>query len=190
MLNFKGKGIISVMENIVMRPFSIEDALCYYELYNNPKVAKYLPVDMIPQNLKASQEQIKSMFLGYRSVPYWAIAEEDTNELIGTCGFVSSDFFHKRIEIAYDLHPNVWGRGIMHNALKVCIVYGFEQMKIERIEAVTLPENIESIKTLKSLHFTHEGLLRKFKFFRKQMRDVESFSFTSEDYTKYYKNHG
>lgn len=184
MLKLKENKRLFVMPNIEMRLFTLNDAFAYYELYNHSSVKKYIPEDMIPKDLKASAEQISSLFLQNRAIPYWVIVDSQTDQLVGTCGFVGSDFYHKRLEIAYDLHPNFRGKGIMYHSLRVCIKYAFERMAIQRLEAVTLRENIESAKVLLRLGFVHEGTLRSFKFFRGKMRNVESFSFVFEDYKK------
>lgn len=176
------------MNGFELRPFLITDAQAYMELYNHPSVLPFIPHDMVPQTLDGSMRQINSLFLSGRPYPYWAIVKSDTNTLIGTCGFISEDKYHKRIELAYDLRPNHWGTGIMQNAIRVCIKYAFERLHVERVEAVTLPENVRSVSLLLKLNFTCEGILRKYKFFRNQMRDVKSFSFTKEDYLKYFTN--
>ena len=184
MLKIKDTKRLFVMPNVEMRPFIVSDALGYYELYNHPSVGKYIPEDMIPKDLHASARQISSIFPQGRDIPYWAIVDVATDRLIGTCGFVSSDFYHKRLEIAYDLHPNFWGRGVMNKSLKVCLKYAFERMGMQRVDAVTLRENTQSTKVLLRLGFIHEGTLRSFKYFRGRMRNVESFAFIYEDYKK------
>jgi ribosomal-protein-alanine N-acetyltransferase len=75
----------------------------------------------------------------------------------------------------------------MRDAIAFCIKYAFLKMNVERMEAVMLPENVQSEKVLIKLGFVYEGILRQYKFFRHKMRDVKSFSFTKEDYNKYFK---
>jgi [ribosomal protein S5]-alanine N-acetyltransferase len=184
MFKLKEEKRLYVMPNVEMRGFELKDALGYYELYNTPQIAKYLPSDMIPQDISASAEQISCLFLQNRRIPYWAIVDSGTDIIIGSCGFVNSDSYNKRLEIAYDLHPKFWGRGIMYYAVKVCLKHAFEKMGIKRVEAVVLRENIESAKLLLRAGFLHEGTLRNYKYFRGKMVNMESFSFTFEDHEK------
>ncbi len=170
-----------------MRQFELKDALAYFQLYNNPLIKKYIPGDMIPRDIRASAAQIKSLFLQGRSYPYWAVVRSDNDTLIGSCGFVSSEVYHKRVELAYDLHPDYWGNGIMHKTLVACVKYAFENMHVQRLEAVTLQDNLQSIKSLLRLGMLHEGTLRNFKFFKGKMVNVESFSMTQQDYMKIYQ---
>ncbi len=180
-LEDKKSQTLYVMDGVRMRPFKNIDALNYFILYNRHEIAKYLPQDMIPRDLKGSQKQIQSLFLQGRSTHYWAIVDEK-DELIGSCGFVNIDSYNHRLEIAYDLHPSCWGRGVMYNAIKVCLKHAFEDMLMDRVDAVTLRENVKSSKVLLRSGFVHEGTLRFFKYFHGKMRDVESYSFTSQDY--------
>ncbi len=175
-------------DEIYIREFQKEDALAYFQLYNHPLVKKYIPHDMIPKDIRASANQIRNLFLNGRAYPYWAVARVDNNILIGSCGFVNQDSYHKRIELAYDLHPDYWGNGIMHHALVACVKYAFEVMKIQRLEAVTLQDNIQSAKSLLRLGMVYEGTLRNFKFFKGKMVDIESFSMTPNDFLKIYKS--
>ena len=170
-------------KDISLREFQLKDAFAYFELYTHPRVAKYLPLDMIPRDVNAAAAQIKSLFLQGRSYPYWAIVRTDTDTLIGSCGFVSSEPYHKRIELAYDLHPNYWGNGLMHASLLACAKYAFEVLRVQRLEAVTLTDNTQSMKSLKRMGMTHEGLLKNFKYFKGRMVDVESFAMTPKDFT-------
>ncbi len=174
-------------KDISLREFQLKDALAYFQLYTHPLVIKYIPLDMIPRNVNAAASQIKNLFLQGRPYPYWAIIRTDTDTLIGSCGFVNSEPYHKRIEIAYDLHPNYWGNGLMHASLLACAKYAFEVLHVQRLEAVTLTDNVESMKSLKRMGMTHEGLLRNFKYFKGKMVDVESFAMTPQDFAYIHK---
>jgi ribosomal-protein-alanine N-acetyltransferase len=48
----------------------------------------------------------------------------------------------------------------MKEALKPIIDYGFNQMKLNRIEALIAPNNIPSLKLIKHFNFKEEGLLK------------------------------
>ena len=176
-----------VRAGVEMRDFTIADAQNYMELYNHPAIQPFIPHDMVPQTMDQSVRQINSLFLRGRPYPYWAIVQSETNLLIGTCGFIGQDTYHRRVEIAYDLHPNFQKQGIMQDAVAVCIKYAFKKMNAERIEAVMLPENVASANVLLRLGFSDEGILRQYKFFRHKMRDVRSFSFVREDFNKLFK---
>jgi len=68
--------------------------------------------------------------------------------------------------------------------LDAVVQYGFEKMGLNRIEGMSLPENIPSIKLLKKLGFQEEGTLREYAFFRGQFRDFKMFSLLKKDFIK------
>ena len=51
-------------------------------------------------------------------------------------------------ELGYSLHPDYFGKGIMSEALLKIIAYGFENMKLRRIDAYTHKHNQPSLKLL------------------------------------------
>lgn len=176
-----------VMPSIQMRNIDIRDAHAYYTLYTAPEVTQYLPDDMIPKSLNSAIEQMTNLFFRGRNIPYWAVVDQESDLLIGTCGFVNSDFHNKRLEIAYELHPQVWKKGIIHNSVKASLEYAFNKMDIKRVEAVTVIDNLQSQKVLEKAGFQLEGILRNYKLFRGKMIDVKMFAITEEDYKKLWK---
>lgn len=95
---------------------------------------------------------------------------------MGTCGYHNWNRKHAKAEIGYELSIQSWGKGLMSEALKEMIAYGFESMNLNRIEAVVYPENGASIRTLEKQGFKKEGLLEEYAFFRDVYQDLLMFS--------------
>src|SRR5256885_9265819 len=55
-----------------------------------------------------------------------------------------------------DLARPYWGQGLMTEAVRAMIQFGFEHMGLNRIEAEVMPENIASIRFLSKLGFEEE----------------------------------
>jgi ribosomal-protein-alanine N-acetyltransferase len=66
--------------------------------------------------------------------------------------------------MGYDLEKEHWGKGIMSEAMKAVIDFGFEKMELNRIEVYVMPRNKRSVRMIKNLGFKREGLLRQ-RFF-------------------------
>jgi ribosomal-protein-alanine N-acetyltransferase len=92
----------------------------------------------------------------------WGMVLKVDGSLIGTCGYFRWNQQHQRAEIGYDLCPDVWGQGLMPEALQALIRYGFAEMNLNRIEAMTHIENLRSQHVLTKLGFQREGLLREY----------------------------
>jgi len=113
----------------------------------------------------------------------WGIFLKKKSKLIGTCGF-NSWIINKsnKGEIGYDLHPKYWNQGIMSESLKEILKYGFNEMKLHRIEAFIDPNNITSQKLLEKLKFTKEGCLRDNNYWKGKFQTVLIYSLLQNDY--------
>lgn len=177
---------LHVNEDIILRKFSLKDAKDYFEFYSVNEVNKFVPDTMIPKTLEEAEIEVGHILNSFETKQtfYWAIAEKKTGKLIGGCGFHDWNRYNARIEIAYDLHPNYWRRGIMYACMREIIKFAFLEMGVIRIQATTVKENDASNNLLLKFGFKYEGILRKYKFFKEQMVDIMMFSYTSDDFKR------
>jgi len=112
----------------------------------------------------------------YNDGVYFALAEKNTDKMIGSVGVSGINRNHGRIELSYDLAPQYWNRGIMTKATLAVVKYVFETMHINRIEAFALPENKASARMLEKCGFEFEGNLRQHRFFNGKYVDIGIYS--------------
>ena len=96
----------------------------------------------------------------------FAIAERATGRLVGTLGFNHRSLQHRHAEIAYDLAPAWWGRGI---ATALCLDasdWALQAQHWLRVQAVVLDTNAASIRVLEKAGFEREGWLRAYRVVR------------------------
>ncbi len=67
--------------------------------------------------------------------------------------------------MGYDLDPSFWRKGYSFEAATTIVQYGYQIMKLHRIEAEINPVNIASERLLKKLGFKYEGTLRERYYF-------------------------
>jgi [ribosomal protein S5]-alanine N-acetyltransferase len=86
----------------------------------------------------------------------------ETNELIGNLSLIEvlRGFLQTGL-IGYSLDHDFNGKGIMSEAVKLVTDYGFQVLKLHRIEAGVMPHNIGSIRVLEKSGFEKEGIARK-----------------------------
>lgn len=170
-------------ERFILRKAQENDCLDLFELYSNESVVKYIPLE--PFN---SVEDTKSEMIWYEKIfeeqsgLRWVIEEPVTKKVIGTCGFLNYEKAHNRLEIGYDLIPSYWKKGIMKETLSTIIHFAFTRMKVNKIEAKVVPENITSIKLLEKLNFNQEGMLREHEFEKGKYVDLVIFSILKREY--------
>ncbi len=63
-------------------------------------------------------------------------------------------------ELVYLLAKPYWGMGLATEAAKACLKYGFEELQLEQIIAVTRHENVASRRVLERIGMKHEKDVR------------------------------
>lgn len=96
-----------------------------------------------------------------RSILQFLFTDKETQKTIGRGGFHNWFFLHHRSEIGYLISDvSFRQKGLMNEALKAMIDYGFTTMNLHRIEALTGTDNLVSMRLLEKNGFTKEAVLR------------------------------
>jgi len=85
----------------------------------------------------------------------WALIHKPDKKLIGWCGLAFLDKTSE-IEIGYGIAKEFWGKGLTTEAAAATIRYGFEVLKLNRIVAVAMPENIASRRVMEKIGMRYE----------------------------------
>ena len=96
----------------------------------------------------------------------FAVALKSTNRLVGTAGFHTVSPQNRTAEIAYDLTPEMWGKGIATATCRELVRWAHTSADIIRVQASVLESNARSTRVLERCDFVREGLLRSYRFVR------------------------
>lgn len=88
-----------------------------------------------------------------KSVYYWCITQKKDPKAIGTICLWNFTPDFKTAEVGYDLHPDFHRKGIMTEALKAVLDFGFKRLNLDNIEAYTQHNNMASLRLLDKLYF-------------------------------------
>lgn len=158
----------------------IKDTEAFFDYYTDPQVAQYILASN-PRNLTEASAEVhycRNLFKHKRGI-YWSLARKEDDRMIGAVGLYINNH-HYRAELCYDMARSYWKKGIMTKALQAVLELCFNQIGINRIEAITLNENVASMALLKKLGFVHEGALKNYRYFNGKSHDVEMFALTPE----------
>jgi len=90
------------------------------------------------------------------------LIDRSSDEVIGWCGYHTWYIEHGRAELGYVMSSEAHReRGLMAEALGAVLAFGFTQLKLHRVEAMTATYNTASNRLLEKYRFTFEGLLRE-----------------------------
>jgi ribosomal-protein-alanine N-acetyltransferase len=105
----------------------------------------------------------------------WIIEDRDRESVVGAIRFNRFEKKWKFGEIGYELHPDVWGRGLMTEAVRLVVACGHQTFDLNRVEAWTLPGNAASDRVLEKSGFRYEGTLRQRAWFKGGFHDFRMF---------------
>ena len=78
---------------------------------------------------------------------------------MGICGLLKRDTLD-HVDIGFAFLPKFWGNGYALESAKAIMVYGRNVMDLQRILAITSPDNEASMALLEKLGFRFERLTR------------------------------
>jgi [ribosomal protein S5]-alanine N-acetyltransferase len=166
-------------ERCTLRPWRLSDASSIVRHANNLNVARHLR-DRFPHpyTLKDA-EQFLSFAANEERPSNFAI--EVAGSAVGGLGFVpGSDVERFSAEVGYWLGEEVWGRGVVTEALTMFTRYAFSDLGLLRIFALPLADNAASIRVLEKAGFRVEGTLRSSCVKFGQPRDQALYAIVNE----------
>jgi RimJ/RimL family protein N-acetyltransferase len=86
----------------------------------------------------------------------WAVELKTSREVIGLAGLVHLQD-GPEIEVGYRFLEAHWGNGYATEAARASIAFGFGELGLERIVAVTLPDNLASRRVLEKCGLAFVG---------------------------------
>ena len=84
---------------------------------------------------------------------------------------LQADILKKNAEIGYWIGEEYWGKGVMKEAIKKMVDYGFGHLDIVRIFARIYGNNIPSQKVIEKSHFKLEAKFEKTIFKNNEFLD-------------------
>ena len=174
-------------DRLVLRPLSWDDLDDMFEFHSHAEVAKYNTIG-IPSDKEVTRGIIRAAIEdqsnSIRSIYGWTVRLKDTNEFIGETGISSSNNRFKRAEIHYHISYDRWGQGYATEVAQRLIAFGFETLKLHRIEAGVATNNEGSIRVLEKSGMIREGLRRKILPIRGKWHDNYMYAILEDDFSQ------
>lgn len=101
-----------------------------------------------------------------------AVVLKETGHLIGNCGIRQDAITAHEADIGYELSPDQWGHGYATEAARAIVQFGFAELKVHRIGAWCIADNIASARVLEKIGLKLEGRLRDKEHFKGRWWDT------------------
>lgn len=164
-------------DRLYLRRLIKEDVDEVFALRSNREVMKYIPRPLVKTNEDALEHiaMIDAKIENNEGIN-WAITLKNSPKLIGIIGHYRIKPEHFRAEIGYMLLPEYHGKGIIAEAIKKTVNYGFQVMKLHSIEAIIDPDNFASERVLQKSGFVKEAHLKENEYYDGRFLDTVIYS--------------
>ncbi|MCL1855181.1 MAG: GNAT family N-acetyltransferase [Clostridia bacterium] len=167
-----------------IRPARMSDAQDLFDYSRDPEVARYVLWDA-HKSIHQTRAHIRFLLKQYRSGQPGSFVIELARDsrVIGTIGFMWYHQENRSAEIGYSLGRAYWNQGIMSEALRAVLQFGFETLHLNRIEAQHESDNPASGRVMAHVGMRHEGHLRQRIYNKGRYADVELYAILREDFS-------
>jgi len=142
---------------LLLRPWHPSDRDRYAELNADPMVMRYFPNVLSRQESDASADRIAAHLLEH-GFTMWAVELIGIEPFIGFIGLWRTRFeahFTPCVEIGWRLDQRYWGRGLATEGARASLHFGFSQLKLPEIVAMTAVSNTPSRRVMQRLGMIH-----------------------------------
>ena len=163
-------GVITT-PRLRLRPWSVDDAGAALAVYGAPEVARWLTPAMGRVTDEAAMRDIIEQWLGEDlDAPQgrWAVELAETGELVGGVAVLPLPPEGDDLEIAWQLAPLAWGRGIAAEAGHAVAHHAFGS-GIDELFAVVRPQNGRGAATAQRVGMEWVGETEKYYDLRLQV---------------------
>ncbi len=149
-------------ERLILRKFRSDDASMVYENWSSDEVVYKYTGDKYHKSITDTETRLQKWIENYEKDDYyrWTIVTRDCEEVIGIimANYIAEGEY---VHMAYFLSPKFWSIGYTTEAFRRVIKFFFEEVGMNRVEAMYHPENMASGEVMKKCGLTREGVLRQ-----------------------------
>lgn len=145
-------------ERLTIRPFTLDDDAFVLALLNDPDWLRYIG-DRGVRTREDARRQITDKYLASYTrdgVGLMAVTLHDQPAAIGMCGLIKREGLAD-VDIGFAFLPAYRAHGYAREAAEAVLAYGRDTLKIQRVVAITLPENVASIRLLEKIGLRFES---------------------------------
>lgn len=138
-----------------LRPWTMADVPALVDACSDPEIRRWIPVIPRPYTKEDARAFVRGEVAGLGQHQF-AITE--SGRIVGSIGMKTNDF--RTGHIGYWCAPEARGQSLTTRALRMLSRFAFDELKLERLELITDPDNHASQRVAEKVGFRREGVLR------------------------------
>ena len=147
-------------ERLILREIVETDAEFILDLLNQPSFIKYIGdrnVRTAEQAREVIEKRYRQSYLEH-GFGFYTVELKENDAPIGFCGFVKRDFLPD-VDFGFAFLPQYEGKGYAFESAHALMKYGRDVLGLNRLLAITTPDNERSGRLLAKLGFKFESLI-------------------------------
>ena len=142
---------------LILRPWREEDEAPFQDMSRSPAVMEHLGGPASPETTAAGMARIAACQAEHGHC-FWAIERQRDNAFLGFCGLKIGDIgtIKDEIEIGWRLREDAWGQGYAREAAEASFAWGWANLPVARIVAITVDGNRRSWGLMERLGMTRQ----------------------------------
>ena len=167
---------------LLIREFAPGDETDVHEYASDAQVVRFMPWG---PNTMAQTREFHAKKLaphpGPRVEYELAIVLKAERKLVGGVGMRIKNVAQREADIGYVLNRRYWNQGIITEAARAMLDFGFGELKLHRIWATCHAQNTASARVMQKLGMQYEGRLRQNVLEKGQWRDTLLYAVLESD---------
>ena len=165
-------------ERLRIRLFRLEDAERLHTVFGDPEVMARIQAGPSP-SLEVTRQRLATIMehQDKNGFSLWALIGKGSEVLIGVCGLILVEWRGPEVELAYEIGRGFWGKGYATEAAKACLKFGFENLKLSCIIALTDADHFASRRVIEKIGMKNDGITHYYG------RSLVQYSAMSREYT-------
>jgi ribosomal-protein-alanine N-acetyltransferase len=111
-----------------------------------------------------------------------AITLRSNGQFIGNCGIRGTPNKTWEAEIGYELDSHYWGQGYATEAAQALLAFGFNELRLHRIWAYCIADNVASSHVLEKIGMRFEGRLYENEWMKERWWDTLNYAILDREW--------
>lgn len=179
------KDIKLSSQRLNLRSITFTDLEKVHLLHSLPETDKFNTLG-IPEDLEQTKTVLSELISKGENASgrtyTFAVELQESDEFIGLVALNPGAAKYKNAEVWFKFHSDFWNKGYATEALKLLLDFGFNHLKLHRIEAGCAVDNIGSIRTMEKSGMIREGRKKKALPLKTGWSDNFEYAVLSQDW--------
>ena len=171
---------------IAIRTYQPSDVHPYFDAARESiaEVSRHLPWLHQDYSIEEARTWIEKMiprFWEQQSEYHFVITEVATGNVLGGCGLDQVNWIHQTANLGYWVRTSRTRQGVATAASKLLVRFGFEHLRLKRIDVVTSIDNTPSARVAEKLNPSEKKRVKNSFSTKEDVSDTLVFSIFSQD---------